>query len=130
MVDQITPMWLRSIGFRICSTDADNQPHMFWMYDSRQEVGVEVSRSTANKNAWTCWLRSYIPHTRCRFCFIRTVERQYEMLELLRGVSGQTPAENDIDELQFAESWERESVECERRYREYARHERWGRVPG
>ncbi|TXH49641.1 MAG: hypothetical protein E6Q97_22300 [Desulfurellales bacterium] len=133
--EEITPLWMRSIGFRICSVDADNQPHMVWQFDNRMETGIEVSRSIAQHERgggtrWTCWLRSDIAHSRCRFCYIRTVERRREMLELIRGVSGTTPTESEVDAAQFAESWEREEADCKRRYAEYARGERWGRVPG
>lgn len=127
---EITPSWLRSIGFRLDVTHADNQPHMVWMYDSHQEVAIEASRSIANSRGWTCWLRSDLAHSRCRFCYVRTVETRDEMLALLRGVGGKAPQRVEFDEAQFQEAWTREEEDSKRRYLEYARGERWGRVPG
>lgn len=128
MSELITPEWLRSRDFRICSTDADNRPHMVIVYGKSHDLALEVSRGIIT--GWTVWGRSDISHTRCRFIFLRNVERTDQLERLYHSLTDKPLPHVEFDAEQFRESWERESAECQRRYAEYCKNSRWSHVPG
>lgn len=129
-MDPITYYWLRCIGFRITSTNCDNQPHMVYMLDSRMDTALEMSPSVTGNNNWCVWLRSDLAHSRARFCYVRTVEQRSQVMDLIKAIVGCAPTHEERDFTAFELSLADERKECQRRYSEYCRNERWGHVPG
>lgn len=128
MSESITPEWLRSRGFRICSTDADIRPHMVIVFGKTHESALEVSNSLLR--GWTVWARSDIAHSRCRFIYLRTVERTDQLERLYLGLTDEPLPNVEFDRERFREDWELESSECKRRYAEYCKDGRLGHIPG
>ncbi|MFO0940120.1 MAG: hypothetical protein U0930_05070 [Pirellulales bacterium] len=121
--------WLRRIGFRFAQAGVDNRPHMMISLNPRHDSGLEISPSASDGQSWTVWLRSDIAHSRCRFCYVRDVQKVKQIVLLIEAMGG-TVTEIDFDADQFADSLAREWRDCKRRYHEYANDARWGRVPG
>jgi hypothetical protein len=125
----ITWGFLRGIGFRLTSHHVDNTPHMLCSCHQNQEVGLELAQSYHSTD-WFVWLRSDLAHSKCRFCFVRYVRTEDEIIKLLEAITGNRVCVEEFDLEVFRDSLEREKAECLRRYAEYARNERWGRIPG
>lgn len=123
----ITHTTLRGIGFRLHSTDCDNSPHMVLALNSRCETALEICEPI--QRDWPVWLRSDIAHSRCRFCFLRGVEFMEQLERLIEAITDRPVQREEFDADQFAESLAREREDCQRRYQEYCRHQRWSHIP-
>jgi hypothetical protein len=126
--EPITYEWLRSRGFRLQSHHVDNQPHMVLVLPGRNETALEVCASY--DGCWIVWLRSDLAGSRTRFCFLRHVKTDDQVERLYQGITDSPLLPVEWDPKQFAEGLERERQDCERRYQEYCRKERYGYIPG
>lgn len=95
-----------------------------------QEVGLEIAQVRPDSSEWFVWLRSDMAHSKCRFCFLRHVDRQEQLTRLIESITDRPVVTEDFDRERFAESLAEEMKDCDRRYLEYCRNERFGRVPG
>lgn len=131
---QITWEFLRSIGFRFTSSSVDRVPHMVCSLHQNQEVGLEVSpnsyRGSQMGDSWFVWLRSDLAHSKCRFCFIRHVDTEEQIIRLMESITDMPVVREEFDAEQFAESLAREREDCLRRFREYLEGNRFSRIPG
>ena len=126
----VTYQNLRKRGFRIHSTACSPMPHMVYRLDNKADTALEIGPYGDDERIWCVWLRSDIAHSRCRFCFIRSVETMDEIGRLILAImDGTLPAEEEVCEATFAVSLSREREDCMRRYEEYCRNERWSYVP-
>lgn len=121
----VTWWWLRRIGFRIVSTNCDSVPHMLWLTGSRQETGLEISRSYGPDGTWMVWLRSDLAGNRSRFCYIRDVQTVGQLVGLMEAMTDRPVGLVDFNHEQFDQSMAAEAEDCERRFKEYARNDRW-----
>ena len=126
---RITYEELRRRGFRIQSTNTSNVPHMVYLLDRKMDTALEIAPTHGHDSQWCVWLRSDIAHSRCRFCYLRTVSSMEQVENLVWGIMDESLPIEDIDVEQFAESLERERADCSRRFAEYCRNEQWGYVP-
>ena len=120
---------LRGRGFRINSTNASHVPHMVMMLERRMDTALEISKSSAVGCEWTVWLRSDLAHSRCRFCYLRTVTTMEQIETLFQAIIDQPLPYTPFDAAQFAKALDEERADCERHYKEYCLNERWGYVP-
>lgn len=127
---QITWEFLRSIGFRFTSSSVDPVPHMVCSVHRNQEVGLEVSPCRGPGDSWFVWLRSDLAHSKCRFCFIRHVDTEEQIVRLMEAITDRPVVREEFDAEQFKESLAREQEDCQRRFREYLDGNRFSRIPG
>lgn len=127
---QITWVFLRSIGFRFTSSSVDRVPHMVCSLHQNQEVGLEISPNSHLGGSWFVWLRSDLAHSKCRFCFIRHVDTEDQIVRLMESITDRPVIKEEFDAEQFAESLAREQEDCQRRFREYLAGNRFSRIPG
>lgn len=127
---QITWIFLRSIGFRFTSSSVDRVPHMVCSLHQNQEVGLEISPNNYLGDSWFVWLRSDLAHSKCRFCFIRHVDTEEQIIRLMESITDRPVVREEFDAEQFAESLAREQDDCLRRFREYLDGNRFSRIPG
>lgn len=127
---QITWVFLRSIGFRFTSSSVDRVPHMVCSLHQNQEVGLEISPNNYLGGSWFVWLRSDLAHSKCRFCFIRHVDTEEQIIRLMESITDRPVIKEEFDAEQFAESLAREQEDCQRRFREYLDGNRFSRIPG
>lgn len=127
---QITWEFLRSIGFRFTSSSVDRVPHMVCSVHRNQEVGLEVSPCYGSGDSWFVWLRSDLAHSKCRFCFIRHVDTQEQIIRLVEAITDRPVVREDFDAEQFQQSLAAETDDCLRRFREYLDGNRFSRIPG
>lgn len=127
---QITYARLRERGFRLHSTDCSHVPHMVVCLNRRSETALEVGPYHADERTWCVWLRSDMAHSRCRFCFVREATSMDELDILFSAITGDPLPDEEIDAEQFAAMLAREREDCQRRYAEYCKNERWSYVPG
>lgn len=127
---QITYERLRASGFLLHSTDCSDRPHMVIVLSIRVDTALELSPYHNDEREWCCWLRSDLAHSRCRFCYLRTLSTMEQLGRLFAAITDTDLPTESIDETKFAESLAREREECTRRYREYCRNERFSYVPG
>lgn len=126
----ITWWWLRRLGFRITSGHLDCSPHMVIELSRNQETALEVAAPLSPSDLnWFTWLRSDIAHSKCRFCFVRSVQRVGELVKLVSAMGGHVDAV-EFDADQFRESLEAEHRDCIRRWEEYGKKQRYARVAG
>lgn len=126
----VTYHLLREWGWRLDSPTGDPNPHMIYRLDPRIESALEISPYNQRMDDWCVFLRSDIAHSRCRFVFLRSVKRMDQLADLIQAITDRPPQRVEFDADQFANSLAAERADCERRYHEYARNERWGHVPG
>lgn len=127
---QITWEFLRSIGFRFTSSSVDRVPHMVCSVHRNQEVGLEISPCYGPGCSWFVWLRSDLAHSKCRFCFIRHVDTEEQIIRLMESITDRPVVREKFDAEQFKESLAREQEDCLRRFREYLDGNRFSRIPG
>lgn len=126
----LTWWWLRRIGFRIDSGHLDRTPHLVLPLLRNQETALEIAPLiTEGARDWFVWLRSDIAHSRCRFCFIRHVERVGELVRLINAMGGHLDVV-EFDADQYKESLEREARDCVRRWEEYGGKQRYAHIAG
>ncbi len=130
MNQPITYEYLRSINFRILSTNVSPSVHLLWRFDNRMDLALEVAESGGRTGRdWIVWLRSDLAHSRCRFCFVRCVETQEQIERLIEAITDRPVERVDFDRVQFEEALAEERVDAKRRYAEYCRDDRWGYYP-
>ncbi len=96
MSPHITAEWLKSVGFRQTWSKDEHHPHwVLWVGDSRRafsgsdDIGLEISPPYHADDGWMCWFRSDASHSRGRFCYVRTLVTQEDVVRLFEGVTGE-----------------------------------------
>lgn len=102
----ITVDWLKAVGFRVKPMhDHDPAPHLVLFFGDAagprrafvgsEDVGLEVSPTSVQRLAsydtddqWHAWLRSDASHSRGRFCHIRYLEFQDDLIRVVEALSG------------------------------------------
>lgn len=120
---------LRRIGFRIHSTTTSPHVHMVHVLSNKNETALEIGPYRDSCDEWCVWLRSDLAHSRCRFCYLRSVTEVCQVIALIEAISDRPPEVVDYCEATFAVSLAQEGEDCRRRYAEYCRNERWSYVP-
>lgn len=98
----ITDDWLAKIGFKWHQMDRQSSKHwVLWLGDALadtvscySDLGLELAcgldRPSRNEPWYFCWLRADTAGRYHRFLHVRHLVRRADVLELIRGLTGQT----------------------------------------